>query len=42
MTGGGEASHKRSPRELVCHAGAGASAGLLDKAQDFWLIMFCL
>ncbi|XP_034902614.1 nicotinamide adenine dinucleotide transporter 1, chloroplastic [Populus alba] len=29
MTGGGEASHKRSPRELVCHAGAGASAGAI-------------
>ncbi|KAJ6431812.1 hypothetical protein OIU84_019148 [Salix udensis] len=29
MTGGGEASHKRSPRELVCRAGAGASAGAI-------------
>ncbi|CAK7326625.1 unnamed protein product [Dovyalis caffra] len=29
MTGGGEASHKRSPRELLCHAGAGASAGAI-------------
>ncbi|KAJ6718803.1 MITOCHONDRIAL NICOTINAMIDE ADENINE DINUCLEOTIDE TRANSPORTER 1-RELATED-RELATED [Salix purpurea] len=29
MTGGGEASHKRSPRELVCRAGAGASAGVI-------------
>ncbi|KAG5240418.1 nicotinamide adenine dinucleotide transporter [Salix suchowensis] len=29
MTGGGEASYKRSPRELVCHAGAGASAGAI-------------
>ena len=37
MTGGGEASYNRSPRELVCHAGAGASAGLLDKTQGFCL-----
>ncbi|KAG6759606.1 hypothetical protein NC652_025661 [Populus alba x Populus x berolinensis] len=29
MTGVGEASHKRSPRELACHAGAGASAGVI-------------
>ncbi|KAJ6891095.1 hypothetical protein NC651_024566 [Populus alba x Populus x berolinensis] len=29
MTGVGEVSHKRSPRELACHAGAGASAGVI-------------
>ncbi|KAJ9140775.1 hypothetical protein P3X46_031379 [Hevea brasiliensis] len=29
MSSGGESSHNRTPRELICHAGAGAAAGAI-------------
>lgn len=40
MSGGGSGT-SRSTRDLICHAGAGAAAGLLIRFQAQFRAFFC-